>query len=295
MGRLAVYIDEYLNYLAVEKGYSRNTIESYGADLAGFESFLTDRRLDDLNRLDADAVSLYNQHLRSRMMAQNSIARKITAIRSFFKYLHREDYIGAGPVEDVDSLRNERRLPETVSEAEMGRLIDSMPSDKPKQIRDRAMIETLYASGMRASELAGLKLSDLNWSEGAVRCMGKGSKMRTVPLGAKAREWLKRYLDAVRPEFDVKQSPYLFLSQRGTPVTRSTVWTVVNKLAAAATSHISPHTFRHSFATHMMEHGADLRAVQELLGHVDIATTQIYTHVTKDRMLQVYKQCHPRA
>ena len=177
----------------------------------------------------------------------------------------------------------------------MGRLIDSMPSEKPKQIRDRAMIETLYASGMRASELAGLKLSDLNWSEGAVRCMGKGSKMRTVPLGAKAREWLKRYLDEVRPEFDVKQSPYLFLSQRGTPVTRSTVWTVVNKLAAAATSHISPHTFRHSFATHMMEHGADLRAVQELLGHADIATTQIYTHVTKDRMLQVYKQCHPRA
>jgi integrase/recombinase XerD len=295
MGKLAGYIDEFMNYLSVEKGCSGNTLDSYGRDLGQFESFLEEREMDDVARLGAEAVSLFNQRLRARRMSQNTIARKVTAIRSFLKYLHREGYIGPAPVEDVESLRNVRRLPETISEYEMGRLIDSMPSETPKQIRDRAIIETLYASGMRASELAGLKLSDLNWSEGFVRCMGKGSKMRTVPLGSKALEWLKRYLDETRPAWDKKLCQNLFITTRGRPVTRSTVWLIVNKLAAAASAHISPHTFRHSFATHLMEHGADLRAVQELLGHADIATTQIYTHVTRDRMLQVYEKCHPRA
>jgi integrase/recombinase XerD len=284
-----------MNYLSVEKGYSPNTLDSYGRDLSQFAAFLEERGPAELRRADAVSVSLFNQRLRARRMSQNTIARKITAIRSFLKYLHREGYIGPEAVEDIESLRNVRRLPETLSGEEVARLIDSMPSETPRQIRDRAIVELLYATGMRASELAGAKVSDLNWSEGSIRCMGKGSKMRTIPVGGKALEWLKRYLDEVRPKWDSGLCPNLMLTNRGGPVSRESVWLIVNKMAASASSRVSPHTFRHSFATHLMENGADLRAVQEMLGHADIATTQIYTHVTKDKMLQVYEKCHPRA
>jgi integrase/recombinase XerD len=293
--KITNYIDEFMNYMSVEKGYSRNTLDSYGRDLSQFAAFLEERGPAVLRRVDATSVSLFNQRLRAQRMSQNSIARKVTAIRSFLKYLHREGYIGPETVEEIESLRNVRRLPETLSGGEAARLIDSMPSETLKQIRDRAIIELLYATGMRVSELTGLKVADLNWSEGFIRCMGKGSKMRTIPLGSKAQEWLKRYLDEARPEWDRGLCSNLILTSRGRPMTRASVWQIVNKLAAAASTHISPHTFRHSFATHLMENGADLRSVQEMLGHADIATTQIYTHVTKDKMLQVYEKCHPRA
>ena len=284
-----------MNYLSVEKGCSRNTLDSYGRDLGQFAAFLEERGQAEIGRVDATSVSLFNQRLRARRMSQNSIARKVTAIRSFLKYLHREGYVGPETVEDVESLRNVRRLPETLSGEETARLIDSMPAETPNQIRNRTIVELLYATGMRVSELTGVKVSDLNWSEGFIRCMGKGEKMRTIPLGGKAQEWLKRYLDEVRPKWDRGLCANLIITNRGRPISRTGVWLIVKELGAAASSHVSPHTFRHSFATHLMENGADLRAVQEMLGHADIATTQIYTHVTKDKMLRVYEKCHPRA
>jgi len=297
MNRLEDYIDEFLNYLSVEKGYSGNTLDAYGRDLGVFSAFLEEKGRGRIERLDADAVSLFNQRLRALGLSQNTIARKVTAIRSFMKYLGREGRIPLDKIEDVESLRNHRRLPVTVSSEEIARIIESMPSEKPRQIKDRAIIELLYATGMRVSELTSVKVADLNWSEGFIRCMGKGSKMRTVPLGGKAQEWLRRYLQEVRPEWDRGLCANLIIGESGRPVSRTSVWRLVDRLAreTGAAMHISPHTFRHSFATHLMENGADLRAVQEMLGHADISTTQIYTHVTSEKMRQVYEKCHPRA
>ncbi len=297
MNKLDGYIDEFLNYLSVEKGYSGNTLDSYGRDLTRFSAFLDEKGRGSLDRLDADAVSLFNQRLRALGLAQNTIARKVTAIRSFMKYLGREGYIPLDRIEDVEGLRNQRRLPVTISSGEIAGIIDSMPSEKPRHIRDRAIIELLYATGMRVSELTSVKVADLNWSEGYIRCMGKGSKMRTVPFGGKAQEWLSRYLREVRPKWDKSLCANLIIGKGGRPVSRTSIWRLVDRLAreTGAAQHISPHTFRHSFATHLMENGADLRAVQEMLGHADISTTQIYTHVTSEKMRQVYEKCHPRS
>ncbi len=297
MGALNDLIDDFLASLDVEKGYSRNTLDAYARDLADFSAFLEEKGLADISRVDAESVSLFNQRLRSKGVSQNTVARKVACIRSFMKFAFRDSARGSQAVEDVERPRVRRGLPRALPENEVARVIDAMPADTPVRIRDRAMLELLYASGMRASELTGARLSDLNWSEGHIRCVGKGSKSRVVPVGSKALQWLKRYLEEARPALDAGKSEKLFINTRGTPVSRSTLWRVVDKAAAGAdpANHVSPHTFRHSFATHLLEHGADLRAVQEMLGHVDISTTQIYTRVTSSRLRSVYEQHHPRA
>jgi integrase/recombinase XerD len=297
MAKLDKYIDEFLNYLSVEKGCSEHTLDAYGRDLCQFAAFLFEEKMDDPGRVGAESVSLFNQKLRANRNSQNTIGRKVTAIRSFLKYMYQEGYIGPEALDEVETIRKSSRLPKTLTRAEVELIIESMPAAKPREVRDRAIIETLYSTGMRVSELTGARLADLNWSEGFVRCSGKGRKMRMAPLGSKAQESLKKYLDEVRPKWDKKLSDNLIITSRGKPISRSAVWRIVGRLAAAAgiAAHVSPHTFRHSFATHMMENGADLRAVQEMLGHVDISTTQIYTHVTTDRMRGVYEKCHPRA
>lgn len=297
MGKLEIYIDEFLNYLSVEKGCSEHTLDAYGRDLGQLAAFLAEKGLDGIDWIGEDSVSLFNEMLRARKLSQNTIARKAAAIKSFLKYLYREGYAGPDALDEVESIRKTSRLPRILSKEEMARIIDSMPAGKPKQIRDRAIVEILYATGMRVSELTGAGMADLNWSEGFIRCAGKGRKMRMAPIGSRAQEWLKRYLDEVRPEWDNKLSEKLIITERGQGISRSTVWRIVGRLANSAgiASGVSPHTFRHSFATHMLENGADIRAVQEMLGHVDISTTQIYTHVTTEKMRQTYEKCHPRA
>ncbi|HOO56385.1 MAG TPA: site-specific tyrosine recombinase XerD [bacterium] len=294
---ISSYIDEFLNYLVIEKGYSRHTLDAYGRDLAQFTDFLDENRMAQISRISADTVSLFNQRLRSRGMAPNTVARKVNAIRSFVKYLYREGSVGMDVLDDIENPRQFDPPISTLSSEEVKRIIESMPVEKPVEIRNRAIVETLYATGMRVSELTGLKLSDLNWSEGYIKCFGKGSKMRMVPIGEIAREWLKKYLEEVRTEWDNRGSDRLFLTSRGGPVQRASVWKIVKDLGrdAGVMSNISPHTFRHSFATHLMENGADLRAVQEMLGHSDISTTQKYTHATTHQMRKSFEQFHPRA
>lgn len=296
---LSGYIDEFMDYLYAEKGYSIHTMDSYSRDLSQFAEFISsisDRKASDIS---ANDVSLFNRYLSDeKNLARNSIARKITAVRSFVKYLESESIVKQGTTEDIATVKNEKRLPKALSRAQVEEIIDKMPFEKPAEIRELAMIELLYASGMRVSELTGAKLSDLSMTDGFIRCRGKGAKMRMAPVGKKALERVKTYLEEVRPELAEKTgSDALFLNSRGNPFTRSAVWSIVKKLThnAGVVANVSPHTFRHSFATHMMENGADLRAVQEMLGHVDISTTQVYTHVTRNRMREVYKKFHPRS
>jgi len=296
---LEVTIDDFMSYLAAERGYSRHTLDSYGCDLAQFADFLSRRNKPWTRDLTEHDVSAFNSHLsRDRGLSRNTVARKITSVRSFMKYLEREGIIREGITEEIPSVKNERKLPVTMSRREVQEIIDGMPAETPIQVRNRAIIELLYATGMRVSELTGARVSDLNMEDGFIRCRGKGGKMRVVPVGGEAMAWLEKYLSEVRPGWAGKQrSDRLILSTRGGPVSRTTVWNMVKKLVhdAGSVAKVSPHTFRHSFATHLMENGADLRSVQEMLGHVDISTTQIYTHVTRERMREVYRNCHPRA
>lgn len=296
---LSGYIDDFMDYLYAEKGYSIHTMDSYSRDLAQFAEFVCSVSDINISQLSATEVSMFNRYLSDeKNLAINSIARKITAVRSFMKYLETESVVKQGTTEDIATVKNERRLPKALSRKQVEEIIEKMPWEKPMEIRDRAVVELLYATGMRVSELTGAKISDLSITDGFVRCRGKGAKMRMAPVGRTAIEWIEKYLSEVRPELAEKVgSDILFLNRRGNPMSRNSVWILVKKLAhnAGMVANISPHTFRHSFATHMMENGADLRAVQEMLGHVDISTTQIYTHVTRSRMREVYKKFHPRS
>ena len=299
MEKTETLIDDFMSYLSAERGYSKHTLDSYGRDLCQFSDFLLERNKPWARDINEHDVSAFNKFLSTgKDYSRNTIARKITSIRGFMKYLEREEIIRPGIVEEVPTVKNERRLPGTLSKKDVLQIIDSMPVETAVEVRDRAIIELLYASGMRVSELTDAKVSDLNASEGYIRCRGKGGKMRVVPVGAQAMIWLEKYLAEVRPLWaEKKRSDRLLLSPRGSPLSRSSVWSLVKKIAhkAGVATKVSPHTFRHSFATHLMENGADLRAVQEMLGHVDISTTQIYTHVSRERMREVYRNCHPRA
>ena len=299
MQSLELLIDDFMDYLSAEKGYSPNTLDSYAGDLNQFAEFLAEKRMTDTRKLSHHEVSAFNTFLSDvRGLSRNAVARKITAVRSFMKYLEREGILEEGSAEEVPTVKTVHKLPRTLTRAEVEDILDKMPSKTPVQIRDRAVIELLYAGGMRVSELAGAKLADLNLKDGFIRVKGKGSKMRMVPVGSEARKWLGKYLEEIRPDWAKDLRPEtLIITSRGGPITRAAVWKTVKKAVhtAGVAANVSPHTFRHSFATHMMENGADLRAVQEMLGHVDIATTQIYTHVTHNQARKVYLSAHPMA
>lgn len=292
-------VDEFLDYLSVERGCAPATLDAYSRDLLQFIDFLNEEFPDTATGFSAQEISAFSENLiKKHTLAKSTVARKVACLRKFMRFLEREGHVPQGTTDEVQTIKRDRSLPKTLSREEVEEIIDSLPSDTPAQIRDRAMIELLYAAGMRVSELTGARVADLNIDEGFIRCRGKGSKHRMVPVGSEAREWLVRYLDDVRPEWAKKtRSEFLFINTRGNPVSRQTVWRTVKKMAreAGSVSNVSPHVFRHSFATHMMENGADLRAVQEMLGHVDISTTQVYTHVTSERMREVFRKCHPRA
>lgn len=290
---------EFLNYISVERGLSKNTIEAYTRDLKQFALFMKDSGLGDAAE-DVTPRTLVNylNALKQKKMGPSSVARKLAAIKSFFHYLHRERRMRLDPSVTIDSPKLPQRLPKVLSALEIKCLLEQPGVADPPGLRDRAMLELLYATGVRVSELVSITLLDLNLEMGYIRCIGKGSKERIVPLGHVAQSAIQRYLDRGRP-FIVKRPTEntLFLNQHGRKMTRQGFWLIIRAAAkrAGIEKTVTPHMLRHSFATHLLENGADLRAVQEMLGHVDISTTQIYTHVTRTRLKEVYDKTHPRA
>jgi len=325
------YIEEFGKYLTIEKGLAEKTVKSYQSDLllllkylqsqnqrgsvchgeVGSVAFSTEKcdyaglpvahtaPFSQWSQIDKYHLSAYIYYEKKKGLQPSTIARKIAAIRRFFNYLLKEGLISADPSICLELPKQPFRLPKDLSQAEMAQLLDSLePPANAVDFRDLAMLELLYAAGLRVSELLSLKISDVDLNLGYVRCIGKGNKERVVPIGGRAIETVKNYLTVARPQW-VKnnQERTLFLNQKGRPLTRQWFWQMINKRArkAGINKHISPHTVRHSFATHLLEGGANLRSVQELLGHASVSTTQIYTHLTDTRLLEIYKNTHPRA
>jgi integrase/recombinase XerD len=289
-------VDEFLTYLAIEKGLSGNTLQAYRKDLSDYLCFLESKGENSLAEVEPDFLLDYQALLR-KSYSSRSVARKIAALRSFYKFLVQEGIVGNFPLEEVKSPKRSLKLPHVLSTQEVEVLLEQPKGSRPLVIRDKAILEVLYASGLRVSELVLLDTGDIDLSEGHLRCFGKGFKERIVPIGDKAIEALELYLVKSRPKLVKKISEYaLFLNIRGTRISRQSCWKIVQKYAkAAGIRRIYPHALRHSFATHMLENGADLRTVQELLGHASISTTQIYTQVNRSYLWEVYMRSHPRA
>jgi integrase/recombinase XerD len=290
-------VAEYLGTLRSERGASRNTLAAYGRDLDDFLAFLRTRRLDPAAATPDDLVG-WLERLRARGLAPSSVARRLSAVRGFYRHLVREGEARRDPTEHLDAPRAARPLPRALSREAAAALVEAPDTGRPAGVRDRAMLELLYATGMRASECLGLRLEDLNLAAGYVVCTGKGNRQRLVPVGAEALQWIRRYLAEVRPGHTRRRDPgRLFVNPRGGPLSRQSLWTVVGRAAAAAglRRRVSPHVLRHSFASHLLEGGADLRAVQTMLGHADISTTQIYTHVLRERLRTLVEENHPLA
>lgn len=288
--------DAYLDELRVARRLADNTLESYARDLTSLARFAdSDRhRLDQLTRQDLEA---FVRHRRASGLAPRSVARTVACIRGFYRFLVTDGYVGINPAEDVRAPRSWPALPKFLSFEDVDRLIEQPDTTTSIGVRDRALVELLYATGMRVSELVSLRTSDLNLGAGHLTCLGKGSKERLVPIGAPAVEWVRRYEASARPALLVgKASPWLFVNSRGGRLSRVGFWKILKKRArlAGLSPQLSPHVVRHSFATHLLERGADLRSIQTLLGHVDLSTTQIYTHVLEARLKAVYDEFHPR-
>lgn len=289
----------FMNYLSVERGLSRNTLESYERDLTHFLDFAAAQGISEVEGISKHHISRYLLQLRTQGKAVATVTRSMVSIRSFFQFLVRERAILQDPSIHMETPKQEKKLPKVMSIEEVERLLEAPQTSTPAGSRDKAMLEVLYATGIRVSELISLDMEHLNIPMGFIRCIGKGSKERIIPIGRIASDALLAYIDQMRGKFvkDGTQESGLFLNQQGTRLTRQGFWKIIKKYAKEAhiLKEITPHTLRHSFATHLLENGADLRAVQEMLGHADISTTQIYTHVTKARMKEVYDQAHPRA
>lgn len=291
------YLDLFLNYLLVEKGLTKNTIEAYSRDLAAYLDFLAERGRVDPAKVTALDVAEHVARLKDAGLAPRSRARALSAIRMFHRFLLIENYADKNPTAIIEAPKTVNRLPEVLSGREVERLLATANGDGVQEVRDRAMLELLYATGVRVSELVALKLRDVNVAAGYLLTMGKGEKERLVPIGESARKAVSEYLAVTRTTFDRKgDSEYLFLSRLGGKMSRQAFWNIIKKrsLAAGIRKNISPHTLRHSFATHLLENGADLRSVQIMLGHADLSSTQIYTHVTRERLKRLHEQFHPR-
>lgn len=298
-------LDSFLDHLRVEKNSSPRTVENYQHDIFQFFDFLSDdlaTPIELVNVADINHLILrrYLAHLAQLGLARTSIARKLAALRSFFKFLAREEIISENPIRMVSTPKLERKLPKFVYKEAMVDLLTAPQLDSPQGDRDQAIMETLYAAGIRVSELVGLDLQDLNLELGYVKVMGKGAKERVVPIGSFAIDALRRYLENGRPKLLAQgavKNQAVFLNKDGGRLSARSIRNIIDKYVnqIALDQKISPHTLRHSFATHLLDAGADLRTVQELLGHVKMATTQIYTHVTKERLKKVYENAHPRA
>ena len=288
---------EYLGSLQTEQGASRNTLAAYRHDLTDFAEFLR-RQRRALPYLAPDDLVVYLEGLRKRGLRPSSVARRMSAVRGLYRHLLREGALDRDPTEHVEVPRRGRSLPRTLSRDAATALVEAPDTTEPHGVRDRAILELLYATGMRASECVDLRLEDLNLQAGYVICTGKGRKQRLVPVGAEAAAWVTRYLKGARPR-DTRRRDCgrLFVNPRGGRLSRQSLWILVRRAAARAglRVRVSPHVLRHSFASHLLEGGADLRSVQAMLGHADIATTQVYTHLPTAALKRMYRQFHPRA
>jgi integrase/recombinase XerD len=295
-------IRDFLSFLTVEKGFSGNTLEAYANDLSQFLEFLQAGPFEPVQswpQVDRNVILSFILALKERQYAPATLARKVAAVKSFFRFLCGEGLVDRDPTEDIDSPKVGKALPKFLSVEEVNTLLEQPSREGTVEgLRDAAMLQVLYATGMRVSELVNLNLEDVNLEEGYVRCLGKGSKERLVPLHPEAIEVLRDYLREGRKQLGPRiQQPALFLNRRGERLTRQGFWLILKRYVAQAgiRSQVSPHILRHSFATHMLERKADLRNVQEWLGHANISTTQVYTHLTRDHLRRVYDEAHPRA
>jgi len=295
-----IYIQEYENYLKLERSLSENSVDAYVRDIVKLKQFL-DLREKDLNPLQVTIVELQDmvEWINEVGMSAFSQARIISGLKSFYKFLVYEGELDSDPTVLLEAPKLGRKLPDTLSVEEIDQILEAIDHSTPEGTRNRAMLETLYSSGLRVSELIGLKVSNIHFDVGFLRVFGKGSKERLVPIGKTALKHINIYRDEVRVHLDIKpgHESFLFLNRRGRQLTRQMVFTFLKDLVAKAgiRKTISPHTFRHSFATHLIEGGADLRAVQEMLGHESITTTEIYTHLDRDYLRQVIQEFHPRS
>lgn len=285
------YIDKFTRYLQIEKEASAHTVRNYTIDLRSFAEFLGEGHIETVDYL---ILRKYLAYLRTLNLNKASIARRIACLRSFFKFLLREGYIKKNPISGLLTPKRDKKLPTFLNESEVVKLVES-PAEDLAGLRDKAILETLYSAGMRVSELTGMDVADVDFVAEVVKLRGKGKKERLAPLGSKAISAIRKYRDKLPANFSSKKA--VFLNNRGGRFTDRSVRRVVNKyiLMISKREKISPHTLRHSFATHLLNRGADLRAVQELLGHANLSTTQIYTHVTTERLKAVYDKVHPRA
>ncbi|HQR56248.1 MAG TPA: site-specific tyrosine recombinase XerD [Burkholderiaceae bacterium] len=288
-------VDRFVDSLWLEDGLARNTLAAYRRDLDGLGQWLASRETSLLAAGEADLAAYFaSQHAATRAATAN---RRLTVLRRFYRWALRERVIAVDPTLRLHAARRAARFPVTISEAQVEALLAAPDAATALGLRDRAMFEVLYAAGLRVSELVGLKLSELSLNEGLVRVIGKGSKERIIPLGEEARAWVERYLAGARPDLLAgRVADAVFVTQRAAPMTRQMFWVLVKRYAAQADirAPLSPHGLRHAFATHLLNHGADLRVVQLLLGHADISTTQIYTHVARARLKALHAEHHPR-
>ncbi len=289
-------VDGFIDHLWLEDGLSKNTLTSYRQDLSAFAEWLQKTENRDLHQARQADIQQYLA-VRFPHSKPRSISRLIATLRRFYRYALRESQVEVDPTLQIDSPKLPRSLPKSLNEEEVEALLDAPDLGQPLGLRDRAMLELLYACGLRVSELVGLKVTEIGLQEGVIRVTGKGSKTRLVPMGEEALEWIGRYLKEARPDILQKRlSDSLFVTQRGEAMTRQAFWYLIKRYAlqAGIRKPISPHVLRHAFATHLLNHGADLRVVQMLLGHADISTTQIYTHVARERLKQLHAVHHPR-
>ncbi len=292
-----VLLDGYLSHLRVERGLAQRSVEAYAGDLVRFALFVRQDLTKTFAAIDAGDVAAWLVSLSRAGISARAQARKLSALRGFFKFLVAERKVSADPTALVTGPRLPRKLPQVLTFAEVEQLLAAPDVTTPRGCRDAAMIQLLYASGLRVSELVGLELTDVDLDQSLVSALGKGDKRRVVPFGEIARDAMVRYLRDVRPRWALKgESVHLFLTERGSGMTRQGFWKLLGRYARSAgiAKSISPHKLRHSFATHLLERGADLRAVQTMLGHADIATTQVYTHVTAEHLRQSHARFHPR-
>ncbi|WP_206424086.1 site-specific tyrosine recombinase XerD [Vaginisenegalia massiliensis] len=294
-------IDDFKRYLRIDLNRSSNTIESYGRDLQKFANFLEDEQIQEVSQIDQFTIQLFLTQLKQEGYAASSTSRMLSGLKQFFRFLLQEKLIAQNPLELIDRPKKQHHLPKVLTVEQVNDLLNAPDIQESWGLRDRALLELMYATGLRVSELVRLQLKELHLELGFIQTRGKGNKERLIPLGQEAAYWLDQYLHLIRPSFVIKNfkgdTGFVFLTERGNGFTRQGIWKNLNKYVrlAGIPFDVSPHMLRHSFATHLLENGADLRLVQELLGHADISTTQIYTHISRQRLQEVYRQHFPRA
>ncbi|NIQ38047.1 MAG: site-specific tyrosine recombinase XerD [Proteobacteria bacterium] len=292
-----LWVDRFFDYLAIEKGLSRNTLDSYGRDIRLFLEFLEESQIHGLERVSKLDVLSFTVALRKRGLSERSVARFQVTLRNLYRFLTSENLLSENPLEALESPKLTKKLPHVLSEEEVERLLDQPDPSTPVGFRDKTMLEVLYATGLRVSEIISLRLDQVNLDIGCVRIVGKGDRERIVPIGAVAQELLRVYLQEVREQIlKGRAATYVFVTPRAGKMTRQGFWKIIKKygLRAGIKGRLTPHTLRHCFASHLLDRGADLRSVQALLGHVDISTTQIYTHVSRERLKILHQKHHPR-